>query len=185
MSISERAADVIRNRKTKVQSWFLDLNLVMGYWGKGAKRSYHHTAPVNALYGLHESLVMLQEEGLENSWARHALNHRALRDGLEAMGISFLVEESARLPQLNTVIFPEGVDEASVRSRLLSEMNLEIGAGLGDLAGKVWRIGLMGAASSHENVIFCVSAIEAILCSMNAPINKGVALAAAEAAYTA
>ena len=131
---AEAALNKVRSRKTKVQSWFLDLNLVMGYWGEGAKRAYHHTAPVNALYALHESLVMLREEGLENSWKRHAHNHQALKAGFEAMGISFLVEESARLPQLNSVMVPAGVDEAAVRSRLLNEFNLEIGAGLGDLA---------------------------------------------------
>ena len=184
VTFSERAVDKIRNRQSKVQSWFLDLNLVMGYWGEGAKRSYHHTAPVNALYALHESLVMLRDEGLENAWNRHAHNHQALKAGLEAMGISFLVEESARLPQLNSVMIPKGVDDAAVRGRLLNEFNLEIGAGLGDLAGKVWRIGLMGHSSRAENVIFCLSALEAVLGEMNAPINKGVALTAAQAVFT-
>ncbi len=185
VTFSERAIEKIKNRQTKVQSWFLDLNLVMGYWGQGAKRAYHHTAPVNALYALHESLVMLRDEGLENAWNRHAHNHNALKAGLEAMGINFLVEESARLPQLNSVMIPEGVDDAAVRSRLLNEFNLEIGAGLGDLAGKVWRIGLMGHSSRAENVIFCLSALEAVLGEMNAPINKGVALTAAQAVYSA
>ncbi len=185
VTFSERAVEKIKNRQTKVQSWFLDLNLVMGYWGEGAKRSYHHTAPVNALYALHESLVMLRDEGLENSWNRHAHNHQALKAGLEAMGINFLVEESARLPQLNSVMIPQGVDDAAVRGRLLNEFNLEIGAGLGDLAGKVWRIGLMGHSSRAENVIFCLSALEAVLGEMNAPIKKGVALTAAQAVFTA
>ncbi len=184
VTFSERAVEKIKNRQSKVQSWFLDLNLVMGYWGEGAKRSYHHTAPVNALYALHESLVMLRDEGLENAWNRHAHNHNALKAGLEAMGISFLVEESARLPQLNSVMIPQGVDDAAVRGRLLNEFNLEIGAGLGDLAGKVWRIGLMGHSSRAENVIFCLSALEAVLGEMNAPINKGVALTAAQAVFT-
>jgi alanine-glyoxylate transaminase/serine-glyoxylate transaminase/serine-pyruvate transaminase len=184
VTFSERAIDKIKNRSSKVQSWFLDLNLVMGYWGEGAKRAYHHTAPVNALYALHESLVMLREEGLENAWKRHQHNHNALKAGFEAMGISFLVEESARLPQLNSVMIPQGVDEALVRSRLLNEYNLEIGAGLGDLAGKVWRIGLMGHSSRPENVIFCLSALEAILGEMNAPITKGVALSAAQSVYS-
>ncbi|MDJ0833346.1 MAG: alanine--glyoxylate aminotransferase family protein [Gammaproteobacteria bacterium] len=185
VTFSERAVEKIKNRQSKVQSWFLDLNLVMGYWGEGAKRSYHHTAPVNALYALHESLVMLRDEGLENAWNRHAQNHQALKAGLEAMGISFLVEKSARLPQLNSVMIPQGVDDASVRGRLLNEFNLEIGAGLGDLAGKVWRIGLMGHSSRPENVIFCLSALEAVMGEMNAPINKGVALTAAQAVYSA
>ena len=162
VSISPLAVEKIKNRKQKVQSWFLDLNLVMGYWGGGAKRAYHHTAPINALYALHESLVILQEEGLENAWARHQRNHLALKAGLENMGIDFVVEEPYRLPQLNSVRIPKGVNDAEVRSRLLNEFNLEIGAGLGDFAGKVWRIGLMGYASNPKNVITCLSALEAM-----------------------
>ncbi len=181
VSFSERAVAVITGRKSKVQSWFLDTNLVMGYWGPNAKRAYHHTAPVNALYALHESLVMLQEEGLENAWQRHLDNHLALRAGLEAMGLSFVVEEAWRLPQLNSVTVPEGIDEAAVRARLLSEFNLEIGAGLGALAGKVWRIGLMGHSSRAENIFLCLSSLEAVLGEMGAPIETGVALAAAQA----
>jgi len=179
ISFSERAAEVVRQRKAPVQSWFLDLNLVMGYWGPGAKRAYHHTAPVNNLYGLHESLVILQEEGLENSWARHEQNHQALRAGLEAMGMGFVVKEGDRLPQLNAVTIPEGVDDATVRQRLLKEYDLEIGAGLGALAGKVWRIGLMGHASNSRNVLFCLSALENVLSDMKAKINTGVGVAAA------
>jgi len=182
VSFSERAIDVITNRKTRVQSWFLDTNLVMGYWGANAKRAYHHTAPVNALYALHESLVMLQDEGLENSWARHTKNHLALRAGLEAMGLSFVVDEKYRLPQLNSVSIPEGIDEAEVRSRLLNGFNLEIGAGLGALAGKVWRIGLMGHSSRAENIFLCLSALEAVMGDMGADINTGVALSAAQSA---
>ena len=119
VSFSERAIEVITNRKSRVQSWFLDTNLVMGYWGANAKRAYHHTAPVNALYALHESLVMLQDEGIENAWARHKKNHLVLRAGIEAMGLSFIVDEEHRLSQLNAVTIPEGIDEAVVRSRLL------------------------------------------------------------------
>jgi alanine-glyoxylate transaminase/serine-glyoxylate transaminase/serine-pyruvate transaminase len=179
VSFSERAVKAIKERQTRVQSWFLDLNLVMGYWGSGqAKRAYHHTAPINALYGLHESLVMLEEEGLENAWARHTQNHKALRAGIEAMGLSFLVDEAHRLPQLNAIIVPEGVDEAEVRSRLLNEFNLEIGAGLGALAGKVWRIGLMGHASNMKNVMFCLGALESVLADMSAPISGGAIKAA-------
>lgn len=180
VSFSEAAANKIKNRSHKVQSWFLDMNLVMGYWGAGAKRAYHHTAPVNALYGLHEALVMLQDEGLENAWARHADNHNALKAGLEAMGLAFVVPETERLPQLNAVSIPAGVDDAVVRSRLLNEFNLEIGAGLGDLAGKVWRIGLMGHASRAENIVLCIAALEAVLADMGADINTGVALGAAQ-----
>ncbi len=183
VSFSDRALEVIRNRKSPVQSWFLDLNLVMGYWGSGAQRTYHHTAPVNSLYALHESLRILQEEGLENAWARHEKNHLALKAGLEAMGIGFIVKEGDCLPQLNAVTVPEGVDEAAVRKALLEDFNLEIGAGLGALAGKVWRIGLMGHASNQKNVMLCLSALEAVLGQMKAPITKGVALDAAMAVY--
>ncbi len=160
VSFSEKAIHKISNRKTPVTSWFLDLNLVMGYWGKGAKRAYHHTAPVNTLYGLHESLVMLCEEGLENSWKRHQQNHQLLRDGLSELGINYLVEESSRLPQLNSVFIPEGVNDAEVRNTLLNDYNMEIGAGLGSLAGKIWRIGLMGYTSRKENIELCLSALK-------------------------
>ncbi len=182
ISFSDRAVGVITKRKSKVQSWFLDTNLVMGYWGPNAKRAYHHTAPVNALYALHEALVILQEEGLENAWARHTSNHLALRAGLEAMGLSFIVDEAHRLPQLNSVTIPDGVDEAAVRTKLLNEFNLEIGAGLGALAGKVWRIGLMGYSSRAENIFLCLSSLEAVLSDMGADINTGVALEAAQTA---
>jgi len=163
VSFNERALTKVKNRKTPVTSWFLDLNLVMGYWGEGAKRTYHHTAPVNTLYGLHESLVMITEEGLENSWARHKANHLELKAGLEAMGINFLVNEADRLPQLNTVFIPEGVDDAAVRATLLNDYNLEIGAGLGAYAGKVWRIGLMGHSSRKENITLCLAALKDVL----------------------
>ena len=183
VTFSDRALEAVKSRKRPVQSWFLDLNLVLGYWGSGAQRTYHHTAPVNSLYALHEALRILREEGLENAWARHELNHRALKAGLEAMGIGFVVKEGDRLPQLNAVTVPEGVDEAAVRRRLLEEFNLEIGAGLGALAGKVWRIGLMGHASNRRNVLFCLAALESVLGGMKAPIEKGVALEAAMAVY--
>lgn len=163
ISCGERAIHKITNRTTPVASWFLDLNLVMGYWGKGAKRAYHHTAPVNTLYGMHESLVMMCEEGLENAWARHQSSHETLKAGLEEMGISYLVKEEDRLPQLNSVYVPEGVDEAAVRSTLLNDYNLEIGAGLGALAGKVWRIGLMGHTAQKENIALCLAALKATI----------------------
>jgi alanine-glyoxylate transaminase/serine-glyoxylate transaminase/serine-pyruvate transaminase len=181
VSISERAAEKIKNRKSKVQSWFLDLNLVMGYWGTG-KRAYHHTAPINPLYGLHEALVILKEEGLENSWARHRRMHLALRAGIEAMGLSFFVAEPYRLPQLNAITLPAGLDDAELRTRLLNEFNLEIGAGLGALAGKIVRIGLMGHAANMKNVLFCLSTLEAVLSELKAPIHKDVAVKAAQRA---
>jgi alanine-glyoxylate transaminase/serine-glyoxylate transaminase/serine-pyruvate transaminase len=163
VSFSERAQHKIANRSHKVQSWFLDMNLIMAYWGQNTKRAYHHTAPVNAMYALHESLLILREEGLENAWQRHYDNHLQLRAGLEAMGLNFVVDEEHRLPQLNTVTIPDGIDDASIRSRLLNEYNLEIGAGLGDLAGKVWRIGLMGYASRKENITLCLGALNDVL----------------------
>ena len=184
VTFSERAVARIRNRTTKIQSWFLDLNLVMDYWGGGGgKRSYHHTAPVNTLYSLHEALVILQEEGLENAWARHQYHHQALKAGLEAMGIGMAAPEGERLAQLNSVVIPEGGDDAAARGRLLRDFNLEIGAGLGDLAGKVWRIGLMGYGCNRENVLLCLSALEAVLGGMRAKVELGVAIQAAEAAY--
>jgi alanine-glyoxylate transaminase/serine-glyoxylate transaminase/serine-pyruvate transaminase len=183
VTFSERAVAAVKSRKTRVQSWFMDLNLVLGYWGGGGKRAYHHTAPINALYGLHEALVILHEEGIEQAWERHRLNHLALRAGLEAMGLSFVVDEASRLPQLNAVSIPEGVDDATVRARLLNEYDLEIGAGLGPMAGKIWRIGLMGYASNRRNVLLCLGALDAVLSDMGAPIDGGVAVGAAMKVY--
>lgn len=163
VSFSEEAIAVIKQRQSAVQSWFLDMDLVMGYWGQGTKRAYHHTAPVNSIYALHESLLILHEEGLQKAWDRHAAMHQLLRDGLEKLGLSFVVKPMARLPQLNMVSIPQGVDDASIRSRLLNEFNLEIGAGLGVLAGKVWRIGLMGYGATQKNVDYCLAAMSAVL----------------------
>jgi alanine-glyoxylate transaminase/serine-glyoxylate transaminase/serine-pyruvate transaminase len=183
VSFGERAVEKIKQRKTKVQSWFLDMNLVMGYWGGGVKRAYHHTAPINTLYALHESLVMLQEEGLDAAWQRHALHHQALKAGVEAMGLQFVVDEAHRLPQLNAVTIPTGVDEAAVRTALLNDYSMEIGAGLGTLAGKIWRIGLMGFGSNRKNVLNCLGALDAVLSEMHAPINSGKAVAIAHNYY--
>jgi alanine-glyoxylate transaminase/serine-glyoxylate transaminase/serine-pyruvate transaminase len=163
VSFNDAAMDKVKSRATPSQSWFLDLDLLTGYWGPGAKRAYHHTAPINSLYALDEGLRLLKKEGLENAWSRHAANHVKLRDGLEAMGLEFYVEPEYRLPQLNAVKVPEGVDEAAVRSFLLNEYNLEIGAGLGPLAGKIWRIGLMGASSSEKHVELCLHGLKAAL----------------------
>jgi alanine-glyoxylate transaminase/serine-glyoxylate transaminase/serine-pyruvate transaminase len=182
VSFGERALAKIKARRSRVQSWFLDLNLMIGYWGSGQRRAYHHTAPVNALYGLHEALLILREEGLENAWARHSRNHLALRAGLEAMGLRLIVREEDRLPQLNAVAIPDGVDDAAVRARLLEEFNLEIGAGLGALAGKVWRIGLMGHSSNARNVVLCLGALEAVLGDAGAAIRTGTAIGAAQRA---
>lgn len=163
VSFSEKAITAIKERQNPVQSWFLDMDLVMGYWGQGTKRAYHHTAPVNSIYALHESLLILHQEGLENAWQRHQHNHLQLKAGLEKLGLEFVVEENYRLPQLNMVKIPTGIDDAQIRHSLLNQFNLEIGAGLGELAGKVWRIGLMGCGSSQKNVDYCLSSLEAVL----------------------
>jgi alanine-glyoxylate transaminase/serine-glyoxylate transaminase/serine-pyruvate transaminase len=181
VSFSEKALDKIRARTTPCRSWFLDLSLVMNYWDGEGGRSYHHTAPVNALYGLHEALVMIHEEGLENAWNRHAKMHAALAAGLESMGLKFLVDADVRLPQLNAVVVPEGVDEASIRAHLLKAHNLEIGAGLGPLAGKVWRVGLMGSSASEGNVELCLTALADALNRHQYPVDGAKAVAAAKA----
>jgi len=182
ISLNERAVAKLKAREAPVQSWFMDLNLVLGYWGGEAnsRRSYHHTAPVNALYGLHEALLMLAEEGLEQAWERHRRHHVALRDGLEALGLEFVVPEAERLPQLNAVAIPGGIDDATVRSRLLDSYNLEIGAGLGDLAGKAWRIGLMGFSCRAENVLLCISALGTVLNDLGHGADTAAGLAAAQ-----
>ena len=163
ISFSEAAKEKIKNRNSKVKSWFLDLNLIMSYWEGEGGRSYHHTAPINSLYGLHEALIILQEEGLENSWKRHKDNHLKLRAGLENLGISFLVDENDRLPQLNAIYIPDGVNDLESRQKLLNDYNLEIGAGLGVLAGKVWRIGLMGQSSNDKNIEYCLESLSKVI----------------------
>ena len=163
ITFSNDAVAAIQARKHKVQSWFLDMNLIMGYWGEGAKRSYHHTAPVNAVYAIHEALLMLEEEGLEASFARHKANHLKLAAGLAELGLEMAVAEEWRLPQLNSVLIPEGLDDAKIRGRLLNEFDLEVGAGLGELAGKQWRIGLMGTSSNDVNINRCLTAFKAVL----------------------
>lgn len=179
VSFGERAVHKLKNRSTPVQSWFMDLNLVLGYWAD-ARRTYHHTAPVNALYGLHEALVMLAEEGLEAAWARHCRNHLALLAGLEALGLQLLVEESARLPQLNAVLVPQGISESQVRADMLDVHGIEIGAGLGELAGRIFRIGLMGNSSTPANVRACLVALESVLAAQGRPVQFGASIAAAE-----
>jgi alanine-glyoxylate transaminase/serine-glyoxylate transaminase/serine-pyruvate transaminase len=182
VSFSGRFVDHVKKRSDKVHSWFMDLNLVLNYWGS-ANRTYHHTAPINSLFALHEALLLLKEEGLENSWARHWRHHLALKAGLEAMGLKMLVKEGQRLPQLNAAYVPSGVNEAEVRKRLLEEFNLEIGSGLGPLAGKIWRFGLMGYSCKPENVMLCLSALGSVLEDMNYPVKVGEAEAAAHHSY--
>jgi len=184
ITFSDRVVERVKNRSRKVQSWFMDLNLLLGYWG-ATTRTYHHTAPTNALYSLHEALVMLREEGLENAWARHQRNHKALKAGLETLGLRYLVEEPYRLPQMNAVYVRAGLDEKEVRRRLLAEFNLEIGAGLGDLSGKIWRFGIMGYSCKMENVMLALCALEAVFADMGADIEQGKAESAAYHAYAA
>lgn len=162
VSFSENAVAVLDARKTKVQSWFLDLSLVKNYWS-GQKRAYHHTAPVSAMYALREAYRLVLEEGLENRFARHRRNHELLRDELKKLGFRFLVKPEYRLPMLNAVVVPEGVNEAEIRSRLLNEYNIEIGGGLGKFAGKIWRIGLMGESSTPKHVNMLVSALKKLM----------------------
>ena len=162
VSLSSRAVEVLNNRKTKVQSWFLDLSLVKDYW-TGTKRAYHHTAPVSAMYGLREAYRLVLEEGLEDRWARHKENHQLLKIGLQELGIEFLVAEPYQLPMLNAVKVPEGIDDAIVRATLLNEYNIEIGAGLGQFSGNVWRIGIMGESSTPRHVNTLLSALKDIM----------------------
>jgi alanine-glyoxylate transaminase/serine-glyoxylate transaminase/serine-pyruvate transaminase len=162
-TFNERAIEFIKKRKTPVQSWFMDLNLILSYWGGSTKRAYHHTAPINSLYALHEALLILKEEGIENSRKRHKTNGENLVSKLEKIGLKAFVKEDERLPQLTSVSVPENIDEAKVRKSLLNDYNIEIGAGLGELAGTVWRIGLMGYSSNDENINACVSAFKEII----------------------
>src|SRR5262249_25719455 len=184
VSFSERVVEYVKSRKDKIHSWFMDMNLLLGYWG-ATTRTYHHTAPTNSLYALHEALLILKEEGIENAWARHQRHHLALKAGLEAMGLKYVVKEGARLPQMNAVHVPEAIQEreAEVRRTLLSEFNLEVGAGLGPLAGKIWRVGIMGYSCKPENVMLFLSALGSVLSDMGLPIHVGEAEAAAHQAY--
>lgn len=162
VSFSDAAVAVLDNRKTKVQSWFLDLTMVKNYWA-GSKRAYHHTGPVSSIFALHEALRIVIEEGLENRWERHQKVHQYLKAQLQEMGFSFLVKEEHRLPNLNAVFLPEGHDEALLRSRLLNEFNIEVGSGLGDFAGKIWRIGIMGESCNYNHVNALIGALKQIM----------------------
>jgi alanine-glyoxylate transaminase/serine-glyoxylate transaminase/serine-pyruvate transaminase len=161
VSLSPRALEVAKSRKGKVQSWYLDVNLLSSYWGQ--ERVYHHTAPITMNYGFHEALRLVLEEGLENRWRRHEQNHLLLKRGLAEMGLSIVSQPGHQLWQLNAVGVPGSADEAAVRKRLLSEFNIEIGAGLGPLKGKIWRIGLMGETSTKENVNTVLTALRKAL----------------------
>lgn len=181
VSFSPRAMEVIQQRRQKVQSWYLDVSLLASYWGE--ERVYHHTAPINMTYALHEALRVLLEEGLEQSFARHRRNHLALRAGLEALGIEFTTAPEHRLPMLNAVRVPDGIDDARLRKELLQIFGIEIGAGLGAFKGKVWRVGLMGHASRASNVLLFLAAMDQLLERQgHARGGKGAGIAAANAA---
>ena len=181
VSFSPRAMDVIAGRKTKVQSWYLDVSMLASYWGND--RVYHHTAPINMSYALYEAASIILEEGLEACFARHMLNHRALKAGLEAIGIKYAAQEGRQLPMLNAVHVPAGVDEARLRSDLLARFGVEIGGGLGAFKGKVWRIGLMGYGARPANVYLVLSALEQLLAEQAHKFDHGSSVAAASAVY--
>ncbi len=181
LSLSSRAMDKVRTRRTPVQSWYLDVTLLSQYWGE--QRVYHHTAPINMTYALYEGLRMVLEEGLENRFARHRLNHAALTAGLTAIGIEQVVAESHRLPMLAAARIPDGVDDAVIRRNLLERFNIEISGGLGALKGKAWRIGVMGHGSRRENVLLLLSALEQLLSEAGGRMKPGTAVAAAQDRY--
>ena len=177
VSFSPRAEEALVGRKSAVTSWYLDLSLIRQYWG--GERAYHHTAPINMTFALHEALRLVLEEGIDARAERHGLYAKSLWAGLEAMGLSLTVPLDERLPTLTTVDIPEGVNDAEVRARLLQEYNLEIGGGLGPMKGKVWRIGLMGYGCNRKNVMLCLGALSNVLRSMGVDL-AGDAIAAAD-----
>ena len=181
VSFNQRAMDVILNRKTKVQSWYLDVTMLANYWG--SDRVYHHTAPINMSYALYEALQVIHEEGLDACFTRHALNHRALKAGLSAIGIDYTAQEGHQLPMLNAVKIPDGVDDGKTRGDLLNRFGIEIGGGLGAFKGKVWRIGLMGYGSRAANVLLFLSALEQLLAEQGYQFEHGSSIAAANAVY--
>lgn len=179
ITVSERAREKLSSRRQKCPSWYLDLALVQSYWGE--ERTYHHTAPISMNYALAEALRIVLEEGLENRWQRHRRNHLALVAGIEAMGMKMHVAPPDRLWSLNTVSVPEGVDEARLRQELLKIFQIEVGGGLGELKGSVWRVGLMGESSRAENVLYFLHALEDCLLRQGHSLPRGAALAAASA----
>ncbi len=181
VSFNQRAVDVILNRKTKVQSWYLDVSMLASYWGED--RVYHHTAPINMTYGLYEALTLILEEGLEACFRRHRRNHLALKAGLAALGIGYTAQEGHQLPMLNAVRIPDGVDDGWVRGQLLNRFGIEIGGGLGAFKGKVWRIGLMGYGSREANVLLLLSALEQLLAEQGYGFDHGSSIAAATECY--
>ena len=183
VSFSPRAVEAINKRKTKVSSWYLDMTLVQHYWD--SDRFYHHTAPITMNYAIREGLRIVHEEGLQARWDRHLLNHRAIKAGLTALGMEYSAAEGRQLPQLNAVKIPAGTDDLKVRKMLLSDFGIEIGGGLGDFKGKVWRIGLIGHNSRPNNVLLVLAALEKCLQSQGVKISAGAGVAAAEVVYAA
>lgn len=181
VTFNEKAREVIRNRKTKVQSWYLDLTMIENYWGQ--ERFYHHTAPITMNYALREALRLIHEEGLQQRFARHQKNSDAFVAGIEAMGLSMLPPKEYRLPSLNAVKIPDGVDDLKVRKMLLDKFNIEIGGGLGVLKGKIWRVGLMGYSSSQRNVMLLLAALETALKAQGYSVKEGAGIAAAAEVY--
>jgi alanine-glyoxylate transaminase/serine-glyoxylate transaminase/serine-pyruvate transaminase len=181
VSLGPRAVEVINGRKTKVQSWYLDMTMIQRYWG--SDRVYHHTAPISMNYALREALALVVEEGLQARHARHLLNHRAFKAGIEAMGLSLATAEGHQLPQLNCVRIPDGIDDLTVRRRLLKDWGIEVGGGLGPFKGQVWRVGLMGYSSRQANVTLLLAALETCLRDLGHAVEPGAALAAASSAY--
>ncbi|MFZ5631447.1 MAG: pyridoxal-phosphate-dependent aminotransferase family protein [Bacillota bacterium] len=181
VTFNPAARKAVKNRRAKVQSWYLDLNMIANYWGN--ERFYHHTAPISMIYALSEGLALILEEGLEEVYARHWTNGKALQAGLEAMGMRLLVKEGYRLPELTTVVIPESVPDAQVRSRLLDQYGIEIGGGLGVLKGKVWRIGLMGYSCQRKNVALLFHGLEDVLGQLGHSVARGAALEAAAAVW--
>ncbi|UCE07340.1 MAG: alanine--glyoxylate aminotransferase family protein [bacterium] len=177
VTFGDAAVKVIENRKIKVQSWYLDLTMIRQYWG--SERLYHHTAPINMNYAMLEALKIVKEEGLENRWARHQKNHEILKAGLSAIGIHYVAQPGHELPMLNAVSVPDGADDVTVRKQLLNEFNIEIGGGLGAFKGKVWRVGLMGSASTLSNVMLFLSALEKCLVDQGIKFDRGASIAAA------
>jgi alanine-glyoxylate transaminase/serine-glyoxylate transaminase/serine-pyruvate transaminase len=181
VTFGPRAVEALRKRRTKVQSWYLDLSMIERYWGE--ERVYHHTAPISMNYALLEALRLIEEEGLEARWRRHERNHRALAAGLAAIGLRLAAQEGHRLWMLNSVAIPDGVDDAGVRRALLDEIGIEIGGGLGPLKGKTWRVGLMGESSRESNVLLLLSALERVLPRFGARVEAGTGVAAAARVY--
>jgi alanine-glyoxylate transaminase/serine-glyoxylate transaminase/serine-pyruvate transaminase len=177
ITFGPRAIKALRERNTKVQSWYLDLTMIAQYWGD--ERVYHHTAPISMNYALLEALRLVEEEGLENRWSRHERNHEALKAGVGALGLQLAAQEGHRLWQLNSLGIPEGVDDAALRRALLAEFGIEIGGGLGPLKGKTWRVGLMGESSTESNVLFLLHAFEHLLPRFGHRVGAGEAVAAA------